>query len=876
MSARYSNPPNLEFNIIGDAVEEHRIQLEQNLQQTDISLNLSSPRYDHSDIEHPRHISDPHSFSGIASFDRSREAMENPSDGLHRPWSYRATDEDDGYNPYAGETMSTAAHHASALTLSAGLGGRGGRRDISLSGAEYDPDRPVQGIMAGMNRKGGGRSLGHSGKTKQTSQTTVDFDPLVVDDTAELDQLFQTYRSEGVSGLQSPPSSGSASPVPQPTVTSPRPKLSDALHRVTFSPKRPRSAQATPHRTPRSGKRAEPGISATPARERSQQSLSYATIRHSMIDEPTVHVHPPTPSQADGSSKFTKFAKGITAELQAENQVRRGANEKVTNVAQSTMRRRPQTTSRPAQSPFRDGATRASVDPDRSGKHFGSKSFSKVKVHLPDVTGLTSAVGSPTKLATGYFLYDANEDGDVEAQLMATLSAVQSKLVYLEAENSVSRRRVLELERELDECKKEVAKERTRVLEPNGAHYREGANNEAYQDNASSPGHRRMGDASRYREAVEEKKALEALVATLRAHLARLTAELSEHRQLLAELRSLRDRDAFTLQEKSRDIDKLKAEVERLSGEVEVLRGVVEEGLKERREVRERSMGTSNTSEGEDDDQSDDQTDHEHVVSAPQASHPMQAKGAVNSDADSVGSTPQTAATSQATQAANAVGSDVSVNSITSRKVRICIDEEELDRISMEVEERRFERSMSRSVGSTSRHHGSSRHQSPVPSPLVVPGSNMGEPVSTLDGVAQEPHDSHTCTLCHRRRQPQSTSGVTSQVRRLSTARSAELGNEERGEGHNQGTSDAPVAGPSNDKLPPQTVLTRVVRELEDDFTHYKAVYVELADQYKVIDAASNVAKRNVLAQHVHEIVDTLEQKARSPLWLMFQVKLTM
>lgn len=37
---------------------------------------------------------------------------------------------------------------------------------------------------------------------------------------------------------------------------------------------------------------------------------------------------------------------------------------------------------------------------------------------------------------------------------------------------------------------------------------------------------------------------------------------------------------------------------------------------------------------------------------------------------------------------------------------------------------------------------------------------------------------------------------------------------------------------------------------------------MELADQYKVIDAASNVAKRNVLAQHVHEIVDTLEQKA--------------
>lgn len=93
---------------------------------------------------------------------------------------------------------------------------------------------------------------------------------------------------------------------------------------------------------------------------------------------------------------------------------------------------------------------------------------------------------------------------------MATLSAVQSKLVYLEAENSVSRRRVRELERELEECKKEVARERTRVLEPGGSHSREGANAETsspfHQDDLLNAGRRGMGDPSRYREAVEEKK----------------------------------------------------------------------------------------------------------------------------------------------------------------------------------------------------------------------------------------------------------------------------------------------------------------------------------------------------------------------------------
>ena len=45
--------------------------------------------------------------------------------------------------------MSTIAHHASHLTLTAGLGGgRGARRDVNMSGAEYDPDRPVNAMVA--------------------------------------------------------------------------------------------------------------------------------------------------------------------------------------------------------------------------------------------------------------------------------------------------------------------------------------------------------------------------------------------------------------------------------------------------------------------------------------------------------------------------------------------------------------------------------------------------------------------------------------------------------------------------------------------------------------------------------------------------------
>lgn len=41
----------------------------------------------------------------------------------------------------------------------------------------------------------------------------------------------------------------------------------------------------------------------------------------------------------------------------------------------------------------------------------------------------------------------------------------------------------------------------------------------------------------------------------------------------------------------------------------------------------------------------------------------------------------------------------------------------------------------------------------------------------------------------------------------------------------------------------------------------YTSVYVELADQYKLMDAVSDVRRRNTLARHLTEVVDILEQK---------------
>lgn len=110
------------------------------------------------------------------------------------------------------------------------------------------------------------------------------------------------------------------------------------------------------------------------------------------------------------------------------------------------------------------------------------------------------------------------------ARLIATLTVVQNKLTHLEAENSVSRRRVRELELELEACKKEVARERTRILEheqsvlkddglPAGkkrvVSQRERAQQQLQQQKAEEDQADLAAAEARYRTAVEEKKGMQ-------------------------------------------------------------------------------------------------------------------------------------------------------------------------------------------------------------------------------------------------------------------------------------------------------------------------------------------------------------------------------
>jgi hypothetical protein len=176
----------------------------------------------------------------------------------------------------------------------------------------------------------------------------VPFDPPVVDSTAELDQFFSAQHvaasARRVRSPNSEQSTPSSSEPDTPEPTSSRPKLSDSLLHLTLSPKRPRSPalplRSTSPAQPRGPTRG--GTSTFSQRETLQPPQPHrptarpSSLRVSQADaregEPTprprkVHLRtqdvnldtalrPPTPSTAN--SNFTRLAKGLAREIEAE------------------------------------------------------------------------------------------------------------------------------------------------------------------------------------------------------------------------------------------------------------------------------------------------------------------------------------------------------------------------------------------------------------------------------------------------------------------------------------------------------------------------------------------------------------------------------
>ena len=148
-----------------DEEEQHRAELERNLE--DLSLQLSDPSLaadgEDGDEQKPSESSFSIEFARHNSRRREVTIFHGQNSSLLDN-TRLGEDEDADYFPYrsdddaevhvVGNTMSTVGHHASTVTLSAGLTGRGGRRafaaETSLSGAEYDPDRPLDSVLNGV------------------------------------------------------------------------------------------------------------------------------------------------------------------------------------------------------------------------------------------------------------------------------------------------------------------------------------------------------------------------------------------------------------------------------------------------------------------------------------------------------------------------------------------------------------------------------------------------------------------------------------------------------------------------------------------------------------------------------------------------------
>ena len=387
------------------------------------------------------------------------------------------------------------------------------------------------------------------------------------------------------------------------------------------------------------------------------------------------------------------------------------------------------------------------------------------------------------------------------------------------------------------------------------------------------------------------------------------------------------------MKEKSIEVHKLREEVERLAGEVEVLRGVVEEGLRERRAVRDGAEASNaNVVVPEDSGEQGEveETQEEGGEEGePEDDEPFDPLSILGSSRANIDSPPdKTMRTDHAT-----VGSS-NLAALTPRRF---IENEELVRISAEVNERRSDHSgsvlsQSRSrMGSRSpsparqrkvtvedvpegnngrrgnraasptrgpfQHTQTGTHQShylqPSTSRPAVPTqahasgrrpnqtgpSSLETPFPQIRGAHLErlffsapEHNAKTCTLCHRRRRPglssplpqSSPSWPPSRANRNFRTR-MEDARDDDDEGFVEGSDEGPHEriqsdpkgkgkqrehvmfsedpGPRRNhveredgSLPPQTVLARVIKELEDDFTHYKR-YVVL-DFYPACDCS--------------------------------------
>jgi hypothetical protein len=340
-------------------------------------------------------------------------------------------------------------------------------------------------------------------------------------------------------------------------------------------------------------------------------------------------------------------------------------------------------------------------------------------------------------------------------------------------------------------------------------------------------------------------------------------------------LKISRDSDVKRIKDKEIEVQRLSKEVERLAGEVEVLKGVVEEGLRERRSARERleqSIIEDPAPKEEEGKGVDDGGNHTHSggdearEEAGEEDEPL-----VPAAETLVGDAPDHEIIQPSRRADQGsmtgftnprrIGGASTAFSKAVEREEISGDEPHSPPASPPEQRCVHKRTDGILVPSTS-----CRAEEPYPSrprnkpsdpagitPTAVSPAELATPFPQIRGkhlerlffIAPE-HDSKTCTVCHRKRKAGGTTPISQTLKRqVVEQRHVAFAEEPLGEdeGFVEGSEDGVESGPgpknrskgkqrehaetvedaTRDRPPPQIVLVRVVKELEDDFTHYKA-----------------------------------------------------
>lgn len=405
------------MSIIGDEEEQHRIELEHNLQDLSIQLSLSTPSSASDvgatdvpqslhaggsessfELEQARH--NPHPRD-ISIFDGQASAYPFGSvrgqDYSFNYFSHHSFDDEDA-TPYHGHTKSSMAHHASAVTLSAGLRPQRHRNpyggDASLSGAEYDPDRPLDNVLNGMAND-------LSMLNMDTPRAQRKHKP------AHVSRPFYRYTASDIYQRTMAPSLTAFNPV----VANGDGETSRGFTKLRSPVHSDHIAALHGHLPP--------------------------THRVQPLQKQTLHQeHIPTPSTANGTggSKFTKLAKSLAKEIEASQRwVSEAAFEPFSPGKRRTSRQQQKRNplhdaanhrDAPSARHNRDRSRTISNPIENAGRHRNTKPsalrYNARDIVLPDVTGLTSVIASPVKPETRRRPYLGGHEGEeVEGQSSA-------------------------------------------------------------------------------------------------------------------------------------------------------------------------------------------------------------------------------------------------------------------------------------------------------------------------------------------------------------------------------------------------------------------------------------------------------------------------